>query len=1006
MRDLERKGFQNGLLEPTSYENNPIGSMMTKTCWARATSAVPILGNDGKPTEDLDLVRLSSGVTKDSQPINEPIAFINKTKPTSKKGTAYTIDSTEIFKGTSGITAINITQKSHQINNCQINFLVPNPNEFEDIQNAFMKFGRMIMVEFGWSTPETNSYENKKPTLDSILSVSKNLQDRNEKGNGKYQGVIGVVTNFTYDIRNDGAYECTTTITSMGRNIFGTGLHKDNLDGVIAVASGNDEDTDTPEHKKLRRHLVNFEASIKHLDKVVDKYLERKFTPKEIKKQKTILYYNGVAKYMTDDGYFIDTHQRYVSWGWFEDHILSNFFSFVSSDAKSFKTHIRSVSTIKDELGNWVDNIKNECQSNKNLYSMGLESIVLPGKTKLAVNKVTKKKVKVINNRYGVVTGEKEVETNTLDKDDIISQNLIESVSNAFPAFESVPNKRGYIRHMVFNIKLLQKYFSNITDFESGMDTFWNMVSSEYGGFWDFVIVNDDVDQGRVGVVDSSILAIPVNSIPELTGENRSNIVSSEGDYLNWKPKTPDPQKIFMMPLYSKGSFIKDFSFNVSYTAQMATQALYGSHSSVNDSAGFAHQGPLNMGVRALSILQNSFSGITTKKGGTKQTDEILKDIKYASIFGTSSTLTETGNTANPLQLKEGVRFDLIEEITKTVEDYEIALEKKISKNKQNLKKQANKDNAILDVNDVPIENTYWPDGDSNVPLYNKGGHMYKGYQRGMLYKLNTSLGKDDDSVAKRVNVPLPAKLSITMDGVGGLKIGNLFVVDYLPKEYRNFCHFMITKVDHDMSMNGWTTKIDAIVRLNMRALIEAKKKTDKEVAPEEVKPIETDSNPLDKTTEDTKKEQKLPETPMIEKEVTEQEQDLIDEQFLLNLQDMVETTEPTTSFVAITEDSQVNLDLLVQAKKAETKIATLKVDAPPYEQPPAVKTIPPYPFAKENFNKPNASAWREYQAKNMGYNSWKKCTANESLKKRQRHWDGFLSMGVEMWTKDPPPND
>ena len=69
-------------------------------------------------------------------------------------------------------------------------------------------------------------------------------------------------------------------------------------------------------------------------------------------------------------------------------------------------------------------------------------------------------------------------------------------------------------------------------------------------------------------------------------------------------------------------------------------------------------------------------------------------------------------------------------------------------------------------------------------------------------------------------------------------------------------------------------------------------------------------------------------------------------------------------------------------------------------------KEFPPYPFAKENFNKPNASAWREYQAKNMGYDSWKKCTANESLKKRQRHWDGFLSMGVEMWTKDPPPND
>ena len=58
MRDLERNGTQNGLLEPKNYQNDPIGNMMTKTCWARATSAVPILGNDGKPTDDLDLVRL------------------------------------------------------------------------------------------------------------------------------------------------------------------------------------------------------------------------------------------------------------------------------------------------------------------------------------------------------------------------------------------------------------------------------------------------------------------------------------------------------------------------------------------------------------------------------------------------------------------------------------------------------------------------------------------------------------------------------------------------------------------------------------------------------------------------------------------------------------------------------------------------------------------------------------------------------------------------------------
>ena len=94
---------------------------------------------------------------------------------------------------------------------------------------------------------------------------------------------------------------------------------------------------------------------------MVDKYLERGFEPDVIEDTDTLCYYNGVAKVATTNNYFFEnTKQRYVSWGWFEDHILSNFFSFVSSDAKSFKTHIRSVSTIKDELGNWVDNIKNE----------------------------------------------------------------------------------------------------------------------------------------------------------------------------------------------------------------------------------------------------------------------------------------------------------------------------------------------------------------------------------------------------------------------------------------------------------------------------------------------------------------------------------------------------------------------------------------------------------------------------------------------------------------------
>jgi hypothetical protein len=45
----------------------------------------------------------------------------------------------------------------------------------------------------------------------------------------------------------------------------------------------------------------------------------------------------------------------------------------------------------------------------------------------------------------------------------------------------------------------------------------------------------------------------------------------------------------------------------------------------------------------------------------------------------------------------------------------------------------------------------------------------------------------------------LPIEVSLTLDGIGGLSVGNLFKVDYLPKVYREFCYFMITKVEPDV---------------------------------------------------------------------------------------------------------------------------------------------------------------------------------------------------------------
>ena len=57
----------------------------------------------------------------------------------------------------------------------------------------------------------------------------------------------------------------------------------------------------------------------------------------------------------------------------------------------------------------------------------------------------------------------------------------------------------------------------------------------------------------------------------------------------------------------------------------------------------------------------------------------------------------------------------------------------------------------------------------------------------------------------------------MTLDGIGGLQVGNIFTIDYLPKLYRDNVYFMITKVNHKVSTTGWETDLEAIMTVRMK---------------------------------------------------------------------------------------------------------------------------------------------------------------------------------------------
>lgn len=74
----------------------------------------------------------------------------------------------------------------------------------------------------------------------------------------------------------------------------------------------------------------------------------------------------------------------------------------------------------------------------------------------------------------------------------------------------------------------------------------------------------------------------------------------------------------------------------------------------------------------------------------------------------------------------------------------------------------------------------------------------------------------DGNKIASNHSHPtLPLKLSITIDGLGGIRFGNLIDIDYKPERYSNNTSFQITNVSHTISGDSWETTLDTIMRVS-----------------------------------------------------------------------------------------------------------------------------------------------------------------------------------------------
>ena len=229
--------------------------------------------------------------------------------------------------------------------------------------------------------------------------------------------------------------------------------------------------------------------------------------------------------------------RRFLSYGWFEDNILRNFFEMTSGDENTILQTVKSVTSIDEDT-----EVPNYCQSSINLFSLGLDYTILPCQHNKILTEgfnlvkdeterslipdvyppKARRDLARISNLYRVIdetfgktnpfkTQTDDVKFQRGPKGEEIEQNskgqyyYIEKDSGNAVIYYPVKTDVGIIRNMVFPIEMFQKHFENMNSLQQGMRSFWADVGNMYGGFWSFNIAQDPKKTGRVMVYDNLV---------------------------------------------------------------------------------------------------------------------------------------------------------------------------------------------------------------------------------------------------------------------------------------------------------------------------------------------------------------------------------------------------------------------------------------------------------------------------------------------------------------------
>mgnify|MGYP003117198221 CR=1 FL=1 len=785
-----------------------------------------------------------------------------------------------LFLGHSGITSIKVDQKEFYTYQFDIGWVCPDPVYFEEVfEKSFLKFGAYISIEFGWGMNDSG-IETPALTIEEMRNLLKDegrLLERNQNSAGNYYCGVGTVVGFEWKIQESGIYAGSIKVITPGASTLlettqGTSDSSDampvrRLSNTLEarqlakdILSDLNEKNEEQRAKflenagvteadlikasqeagqtqaKLEENSVIFNLVISNLSSVCDRYLDGRggdlIAPgtkvKRFFRDDSTAYddlYSARLKYKFKKGLMrIDVRKslqkrnvariaakekgnealtaannvpdymkerHFATWGWFEDNILKSFFELSTADGtKLQEISSRSVKFINKNSkmsgffggGGIPVFFDNPCVSTEYLYSLGLDHTILPKKhnpilekgfdiikddQKKLIPQFYKREQRIELDRIRLIYKAIDEEFSPFEKEEaeMLSDVDLVGVTEKDKDGNEIPTDPDNLIDERFITKTPGKgsIRNMVFPIQKFIDHFENTPSLRQGlrNFWADV-------SNQYGGFWSFQIGQDVNK-PTRVGVF-DTYYSEKNNSVTDKASSPDdPNGRFEFSVLSDKSIVKSFDVDLQLTAEAATLARYGGFSSANKGT-TRIDGKKDLGLEAWNIL-------------------------------TSATTEEDILTLEQLERFKKIKPDVVTGLQYSSRTIDF---KSISTIKEDAKKIIEK---------VENERSQFLSG---VGCYDKRGNFSQYFKQTMLYLINYADLKGTGSNIEKLQVPIPVEVSLTLDGIGGLKVGDLFDVDYLPELYRKHCYFMISNIGHSVSTAGWETTITGVMHADM----------------------------------------------------------------------------------------------------------------------------------------------------------------------------------------------